>query len=373
MSVTVDVTRLWLDRFRGIAELDLELGHGLTVFVGANGQGKTTLLEAVSWVARCRSFRGVPDQVLVQAGHEQAVVRAEVRHDQRTMLFEAEIKSNGRNRVMLNKSAVSRRRDLQDLLRVSVFAPDDLELVKGGPAFRRVYLDELLGSLAARYDAAAMDYERILKHRNALLRSNSVDASYASTLEVFDEQLINAGSELVRGRLQLLGKLEGELREAYASLASTDTSVECTYESGWSTDALDGSEDIETLRSQLREALHRLRSKERERKLTLVGPHRDDLEIKLGGLGARHYASQGEQRTLALSLRLAGHRVITDLTGSTPVLLLDDVFSELDESRAAALVEWLPHGQTFLTTTGVLPASVTPELTLRIENGKVCQ
>jgi DNA replication and repair protein RecF len=371
VSATVTVERLWLDRFRAIDGLDLELGPGLTVFVGSNAQGKTTLLEAVTWVARNKSFRGVPDHVLVQAGWDQAIVRADVRHDGREQLFEAEIRATGRNRVLLNRSAVSRRRDLQDLLRVSVFAPDDLELVKGGPAHRRNFLDDLLATLAARYEVARSDYERILKHRNALLRSGFRANAERATLDVFDDQLVVAGAEVVRGRLKLLEQLGPEIDAVYRQLATDDARVDCAYRCEWSDEPLAAVVELPEIKDRLRAALERWHTKECERRVTLVGPHRDELYLALHGLDARHYASQGEQRTLALALRLAGHGVVTDITGTTPVLLLDDVFSELDEQRSAALVACLPPGQTLLTTAGVLPRSVAPERTLQIVGGKV--
>src|SRR2546421_431747 len=304
MLVTADagpatsVGHLWLADFRCLGEIDVELASGLTVVQGANGQGKTSFLEAIGWVARARSFRGVTDAMLVRSGATEAIVRAEVTTSGRQQLFEAEIRATGRNRVMCNRQAVTRARDLHGLLRVTVFAPDDLTLVKGGPAERRDFLDELLAMLAARYDAARSDFERVLKQRNALLRSG--------------------------------------VRE-----------------------------------DQLREALARRRRAEIDRGLTLVGPHRDELHLKIDGLDARYQASQGEQRTLALALRLAGHVVVRELTGAAPVLLLDDVFSELDAQRAAALVRNLPPGQTLLTTAGALPPDVVAQQNLVVRAGRI--
>jgi DNA replication and repair protein RecF len=372
VTAPVTVARLWLDRFRAIDALDLELGPGLTVFVGSNAQGKTTLLEAVSWIARNKSFRGVPDNVLVQTGWDHAIVRAQVRSGARDQLFESEIRAHGRNRVQLNGSAVTRRRDLHDLLRVSVFSPDDLELVKAGPAHRREYLDDLLVALAARYDVARADYEKILKHRNALLRAGIRDTTDRTTLDVFDDQLVTAGAELIRGRLKLLEQLAGEIERAYRSLAFDDTHIACTYCCDWSDDPLvDASPEV--IARAMRDGMERAHRKELERRVTLIGPHRDELLLSVNDLDARLYASQGEQRTLALALRLAGHRVVTALTASTPVLLLDDVFSELDDQRSAALVANLPTGQTLLTSAGTVPESVTAERTLRVVNGKVIE
>jgi DNA replication and repair protein RecF len=368
VNPAVSVSRLWLERFRGIDALDLELGPGLTVFVGSNAQGKTTLLEAVSWVARRRSLRGVADHVLIQAGWDQAIVRAEVLAGERVQLFEAELNRAGRNRIRLNSTAVARRRDLFDLVRVSVFAPDDLDLVKAGPSHRRDYLDELLGSLAARYDAARADYERVVKHRNALLRAG-VRRDDEATLEIFDEQLVVAGTELLRGRLKLLDQLRPQVAATYLRLAGCDMAVACDYSCEWTDAPLD--EDATTLAAALREAITRRRSRELDRRMTLVGPHRDDITLSLDGHEARTTASQGEQRTLALALRLAGHEVVTAITGVAPVLLLDDVFSELDDDRAHALVANLPVSQTLLTSTGHLPHSVRSDRTFRVVAGKV--
>jgi DNA replication and repair protein RecF len=364
------VARLWLEHFRAIETADVELGTGLTVFVGANAQGKTSLLESIGWIARGRSFRGVTDQVLVGRHHDSAIVRADVVEGARRQRFEAEIRSSGRNRVMLNGSTVNRRRDLEAFLRVSVFAPDDLDLVKSGPSARRDYLDDLLASLARRYDVARGDFDRIVKHRNALLRSGVRDATDRATLEVFDEQLVVAGSEVVRGRLRLVEQLRPRVRSAYHELAGIASSIGMDYRSEWHQGSIH-SDDLGELQTALRDAIARMARKEAERRVTLVGPHRDELELQVADLDARTHASQGEQRTLALALRLAGHRLVTEVTGCTPVLLLDDVFSELDDQRAMALVERLPPGQTLLTTAGSLPAGMVVEQLLRVEAGKV--
>lgn len=364
------VERLWLDGFRCFSELDLALDPGLTVLRGDNGQGKTSVLEAVGWVARTRSFRGVPDQVLVRAGRERAVVRAEIADEERHRLFEAEIVSGGRNRVMVDRNPVARTRDLVGLLRVSVFAPDDLQLVKGGPSERRGYLDDLLVSITPRYDAARADFERVLKQRNALLKSGARGPDGASTLAVFDEQLVRAGAELVRGRVRLATRLTAAVDAAYAGLAGGPGPVEARYEAEWAEGAL-GEDALDDVEPALRRALETSRAKEVDRGITLVGPHRDEWRLRIGELDARTHASQGEQRSLSLALRLGGHEVVTEITGATPVLLLDDVFSELDPSRAAALVQRLPSGQTLLTTASDVPEAVAPDRVLRIDAGVV--
>ena len=364
------VGRLWLTDFRCLREIDVELAPGLTVLQGANGQGKTSLLEAIGWVARARSFRGVTDAMLVRSGATEAIVRAEVTTADRPQLFEAEIRVAGRNRIQCNRQTVTRARDLHGLLRVTVFAPDDLTLVKGGPSERREFLDELLAMLAARYDAARSDYERVLKQRNALLRAGVRNHDARFTLDVFDEQLVQAGAELTRGRLRLLERLLPTVAGAYESLALDQRLVTAEYVSETLPEPLT-SAAADTVETLLRAALERRRPAEIERGITLVGPHRDELHLMIDGLDARAQASQGEQRTLALALRLAGHMVVRELAGAAPVLLLDDVFSELDAQRAAALVRNLPPGQTLLTTAGALPPDVVAQRVLAVRAGAI--
>jgi DNA replication and repair protein RecF len=309
----------------------------------------------------------VTDSALVRAGAESAFLRAEVVEGTRVQLFEAEIRATGRNRVHLNKNVVHRARDLLELMQVTVFAPDDLQLVKGGPAGRRDYLDDLLVVLSPRYEAARTDYERVLKQRNALLRGGLRGDDAVATLDVFDLQLATAGAELARGRVKLLDRLVPMVAEAYAELAGLGTPITTSYEAEWAPAELDGDLD-----AALRDALASHRKAEIDRGVTLVGPHRDEWRLLVGGMESRTHASQGEQRTLALALRLGGHRLCADLTGSAPVLLLDDVFSELDDQRAVALVAHLDAAQTLVTgTSNALPRGITADRLLRVDAGRV--
>lgn len=362
--------RLWLADFRCYEAVDLSLHSGCTVITGPNGRGKTSLLEAVGWIATGRSFRGVPDTALVRSGAAEAIVRAEICSDERVALVEAAIRVAGRNRVLVNKQPLVRRRDLADALRVTVFSPDDLELVKRGPACRRDYLDELLEAGTPRYTAARSDFERVLRQRNALLRSGVRDADDRTTLEVLDDRLVASAGELVRGRLRLVALLSPEIELAYRMLAGTAPGFATRYEAEWCGDTLDATRvaDVDHL---LRAALEEQRRRELERGVTLVGPHRDEWRLMLRDLDARQHASQGEQRTLALALRMAGHRVIADIVGAEPLLLLDDVFSELDEQRATALVANLPSSQTLLTTAGIVPAGVRADAWLEVAEGGI--
>jgi DNA replication and repair protein RecF len=366
----VRVTVVELTDFRCYEAAHLELAPGVTVIVGANGAGKTSLLEAVGWAALARSFRGVPDAALVRAGAESAVVRAEIDAGERHSLVEAELRAVGRNRVLLNRHAITRVRDLLGVLSVTVFAPDDLELVKSGPAARRRYLDDLLVTVAPRYDATRTEYERVLKHRNALLRGGVRDAEARTTLDVFDDQLVRAGAELVGGRLDLAARLGPALAGAYAGLApdAGAGAVSATYEAEWAEGGVPSADAVPEL---LRSALGARRRQELDRGLTLVGPHRDDWHLRVGGLESRTHASQGEQRSLALAMRLAGHELATEVTGDEPVMLLDDVFSELDARRADALVARLPAGQTLVTTAGEVPAGVHPDRRVRVAAGRL--
>lgn len=359
---------LELRDFRRYEEAQLTLGPGVTVLEGLNGAGKTTVLEAVAWAALGRSFRGVPDSTLVRHGSEQAIVRAAVDDEGRRQTLDAELRVTGRNRVLVNGHPLARTRDRLELLRVTIFAPDDLSLVKGGPGERRTYLDDLLVVLAPRYEAARTDYDRVLRHRNALLKGGVRGDDAATTLDVFDDQLARAGAELVRGRVRLVERLIPGIASAYTELAGRPAEVVGHYEAEWAgADPL----DPDAIEARLRQALVDLRRREIDRGITLAGPHRDEWRLVLNGLDTRSHASQGEQRCLALALRLAGHEVCRTTIGTAPILLLDDVFSELDDERAVALARALPDGQTLVSTASALPSEVQPDLHLRVEAGTV--
>jgi DNA replication and repair protein RecF len=364
------VTLVDIADFRCYEAARLELPPGTTVVVGQNGQGKTSLLEAIAWGALGRSFRGVPDAALVRTGAEQAIVRLGIEEGSgRERLIEAELRAVGRNRVLVDRNPLARNRDLLGALRVTVFAPDDLELVKGGPSHRRTYLDDLLVATSPRYAAVVAEYEKVLRHRNALLRGGMRGADARSTLDVFDEQLTRAGTELVLGRLRLTEQLAPAVDVSYRELAGESDGIAAAYVAEWA----DGTpaSDAGAISDAFHGALARLRQREIERGTTLVGPHRDEWRLLVAELDSRTHASQGEQRTLALALRLAGHRTVTAAIDDEPVLLLDDVFSELDDHRGNALVARLTGGQTLVTTAGSLPPAVEPAMRLRIADGRV--
>ncbi|HEY3831336.1 MAG TPA: DNA replication/repair protein RecF [Acidimicrobiia bacterium] len=367
------VARLYADNFRCLQSIDVALAPGLTVFHGANGQGKTSLLEATGWASAARSLRHTPDNAVVRSGCDTAVVREEIEQGERRVMFEAEIRASGRNRMLVNRKAVQRTRDLFGVLRTTVFSPDDLALVKASPQHRRTFIDELLAGLSPRYVAALSDFERVLRQRNALLRGGARHQDGRETLAAFDEQLVAAATEIVRGRLRLLDALTEPLLRCTRRLSGRDeTVVGIAYTSDWSDTELTLA-DVDDVDARLRDALERTREHELDRAVTLVGPHRDDLVMTLNGLDARVQASQGEQRTLALALRLAGHEVTSTITATVPVLLLDDVFSELDATRAEALLTVLPPGQTLLTTAGALPSGLTMEAVYTVDAGRVVE
>lgn len=350
------ISRLWLQDFRCYDELDLTLGPGLTAIIGPNGVGKTNLLEAIGLLASLKSFRGAAVDSLVRHGAAAAIVRAEGTRDGREVLIELEL-SKGRSRAQVNRQRLRRARDLLGSLRVTVFAPDDLALVKEGPAQRRAFLDDLLVALDPPFDRTLSDLDRVVRQRNALLRQSGgrLDDGAALTLDVWDTKLATTGETVTARRLDLIDALMPMVGDAYATLAGSPTPVGGHYERSWSGPTL-------------AEALAAGRDADVRRGVTLLGPHRDELRIELDGLTSRTEASQGEQRTLALALRLSGHRLLTDRLGEPPLLLLDDVLSELDPDRARALLANLPVGQSVITSASELPSLATPDEILRLDH-----
>jgi DNA replication and repair protein RecF len=359
----VHIRTLWLTDFRSYASIEVELSPGLTALVGANGEGKTNLLESVAWLATLSSFRGAPTEALVRRGALFAVVRALAERDGRELLVEAQLQPSGRNRVLVNRQPLRLARDLLGSLRVTVFTPDDLDIVKDGPAERRRFLDDALVALHPRNDALRAEVDKILRQRNALLRQaggrlDRLDDDAAFTLDVWDAKLAQAGEALADARAGLVERLAPVLASTYDALARQPAVVTIAYDAPWRVRGL-------------ADALAVSRHDDLRRGVSTVGPHRDELVLAIGDAPARTHASQGEQRTLALSLRLAVHHVVTVATDSAPVLLLDDVFSELDPGRSEALLANLPAGQTVLTTASGLPAGAHPDVTLQLEGGQV--
>lgn len=352
------VAELWLTDIRSYPSVHATFGPGLTVVRGANGIGKTNLIEAIGYLGAQRSFRGVAADAMVRQGCDSGVVRGRIQHDERTLLVECEISTRGRSRAQINGQKVTRGRELVEVLRTTVFAPDDLAIVKAGPALRRRFLDDAMVARRPKLDALRSDVEKILRQRNALLKQarGRLTDDVGMTLQVWNDKLAASGEDLADERRSLLAAITPQAQALYEHVSGSDHRVELRYRSTWP-------------EGELAAALEAARDDELRRGVTLVGPHRDDLDVQLNGLPARTHASQGEQRSLALALKLGGHLAVTEAVGRAPVLLLDDVFSELDHARADALVHALPTGQVVLTTAGEVPPSVQVEQTLEASAG----
>ena len=355
------LAHLSLTDFRSYASAELRLDAGVTALVGPNGQGKTNLVEAVGYLATLDSHRVASDAPLVRAGAERAVVRGSVVRDSRSMLIELEINPGKANRARVNKSPVPRPREVLGILRTVLFAPEDLALVKGDPSERRRFLDDLLVARTPRLAAVRSDYDRVLKQRNALLKTAGLARRSGGpdlrTLDVWDAHLSRAGAELLAARVELVEAIRPLVDKAYAAVAhgSTSTSVEYVASLGAEV-ALQPDRDV--LAAALQAALAGVRSEELERGITLVGPHRDELLLKINDLPARGYASHGESWSLALALRLGSYDLLC-ADGGEPVLILDDVFAELDVDRRDRLASLVAPAEQVLITAAV--AADVPE------------
>jgi DNA replication and repair protein RecF len=344
----VHVGWLELRDFRAYPELRFEPEPGINVLVGANGAGKTTVLEAVAYLSGLRSFRRTPDAALIRLGAEGAVVRGGFAKEAGETRVEVELPAQGRRRVLLNGKRPPRLAAVAHEVPVVAFLPDDLDLVKDSSGIRRRYLDDLGAHLAPGYGAAVGDYEQALKQRNALLRARGPMTDEV-TLEVWDYRLSTAAAALWRERLLLVERLSPRLDEAHATVAGGAARLTATLLPSWGNVEPDlASEDMA---AQLRRTLLERRRRELEQRTTTAGPHRDEIHVQLGARDTRAQASQGEQRSVAVSLRVAAYQLLEERHGHPPVLLLDDVFSELDLARTSAVVDMLPRGQVLVTTT----------------------
>jgi DNA replication and repair protein RecF len=336
------VAQLALTDFRSYAETEMSFDPGVNLLLGANGAGKTNLLEAIGYVATLGSHRVATTAPLVRAGADRAIVRAAIVRDDREVLVELELVPGRTGRARLGRAPVPRPREVLGVLRTVLFAPEDLGIVKGDPGNRRAFLDDLLVARAPRFAGVRADYDRVLRQRNALLKSASLARRNAdlSTLDVWDMHLARTGAELLSARLDLLDALRPLVDKAYAAVAPAGGVVSLGYVSSLGPPAqgqlLVGDRD--QLVEALRQAALAQRPAELERGVSLVGPHRDELVITLAQLPARGYASQGESWSIAMALRLASYDLLR-ADGGEPVLLLDDVFAELDETRRDRLAE----------------------------------
>ncbi|MFD3537959.1 DNA replication/repair protein RecF [Streptomyces sp. NPDC058662] len=353
------VSHLSLADFRSYARAEVPLDPGVTAFVGPNGQGKTNLVEAIGYLAVLGSHRVSSDAPLVRMGADRAIIRAAVTQGERQQLVELELNPGRANRARINRSSQVRPRDVLGIVRTVLFAPEDLALVKGDPGERRRFLDELVTARSPRMAAVRSDYERVLKQRNTLLKSAAMARRHGgrsmdlSTLDVWDQHLARVGAELLAQRLDLIATLLPLADKAYEQLAPGGGPLGLAYRSS-------AGEPVDSGAARTREALYEVllaaladvRKQEIERGVTLVGPHRDDVLLRLGELPAKGYASHGESWSYALALRLASYELLRS-EGAEPVLILDDVFAELDARRRERLAELVAPGEQVLVTAAV--------------------
>lgn len=382
------VTHLVLSDFRNYASADLELVAGPNLFVGSNGQGKTNLVEAIGYLSTLGSHRVATDQALIRAGRDAAVVRARLEHAERSVLVEVQINRSGANRAQVNRVA-TKVRDLPRYAASVLFAPEDLALVRGDPGGRRRYLDQLLVQLSPRLAGVLADYDRVLKQRTTLLKSvraARVAESQLSTLEVWDERLVDLGSQIVVERTALVERIRPFVADAYRRVAGDEHRADLAVRLSITGSAPDDDEGEDAgvpdalapadVRETFVAALARLRRQELDRGLTLVGPHRDDLVLTLNGLPAKGYASHGESWSFALALKLAAAAALrAESPLGDPVIILDDVFAELDESRRVRLADAIAGYEQVLITAAVLPdvPAVLRAHTVHIRAGRIVE
>lgn len=381
------VTQLSLTDFRNYESLEVELRPGSNLFVGSNGQGKTNLVEALGYLSTLGSHRVSVDHAMIRQGQDSAIVRARLAHAGRDVLAEVQLNRSAANRAQVNRSAI-KTRELPRYFSSVLFAPEDLALVRGEPSGRRKFMDELLVLRSPRLSAVIADYDRVLRQRNTLLKSaraSGLKETQLGTLEIWDERLVALGSEIIQARTTLVSELAPEVTIAYTAIAGSDHAATLStqlsiFSSSTDDEATDetatrsGVVAAESAADGFRAALARLRRAELDRGLTLAGPHRDDLVLGLNGLAARGYASHGESWSFALALKLASAAVLRrEASLGDPVLILDDVFAELDESRRARLADAVGDFEQVLITAAVfddVPESLAAHV-VRIRAGKI--
>jgi DNA replication and repair protein RecF len=360
------VRHVSLRDFRNYESAEVALEAGSNLFVGSNGQGKTNLVEAIGYLSTLGSHRVSSDQAMIRQGTESAVVRVRAEHAGQAVLLEVQLNRSGANRAQVNRGAI-RPRELPRYFSSVIFAPEDINLVRGEPGGRRRFLDELLVLLTPRMSGVITDYERVLKQRNSLLKSAKASSAgtHLSTLEIWDERLVAFGSEIIQARTSLVADLTPQVAGAYASVAGADhhaalrnflsVHARSTEDDSVEPDAVRGGRiSAAEAAASFRDALERVRRMELARGVTLVGPHRDDLVLELNGMPARGYASHGESWSFALALKLASAQVLRAVSSAgDPVLVLDDVFAELDEARRSRLASAVQDFEQVLITAAV--------------------
>ena len=368
----MEIRGLQLTDFRNYARAGVEFAPGLNLVVGRNGQGKTNLVEAINVLCGLGSHRGATSEAMVRQGAERAIVSGRATAGGRDVRVDAEVRRSGGTRLLVNRVALERTNAPMPLVAVA-FSPDDLVIIKGGPEERRRLLDQGAARVRSLAAVERQEFERVLRQRTGLLKAAPNSSRALSTLDVWDESFARAGAVVVRNRLAVLDRLRPEVQQRYRAVSGQPAEVGLDYQAGW-VSAGDGvvPSGEEAIRSTLLSALARARPRDLERGVSTVGPHRDDLELRLEGADARVYASQGEQRSLALSLRMAERDLVADARGEDPILLLDDIFSELDDARREHLVEMVATaGQTVATATSAAGWPLAISRTLTIDAGRV--
>ena len=359
------VKHLTLSNFRNYSTVELPLAQGINLLVGKNGQGKTNLAEAIFYAATLSSHRVSGYLPLIKQGETKAIIRLLARFEDRENLLELELTTEGSNRARINKSETPRVRDVLGYVNAVIFSPEDLDIVKRDPSNRRAFIDELIVQLTPRMAGVYSDYDRVLKQRNTLLKSArnmSASASGLSTLDSWDQSLVRIGSEIIAARFDITSRIAPYLQAAYAAIADEKNDPSIRIKSSLATNDIDsdGSEtflntgDRQEIEKLFQSRLAEVRSKEMERGITLVGPHRDDLLLLLGTLPAKGYISHGESWSYALALKLASADLIRkDARAGDPVLILDDVFAELDSTRRSRLAALVSHNEQVIITAAV--------------------
>ena len=349
------INKLELTNFRSYKELSLELAPGVSTIIGDNGCGKTNIAESIIYLSFLSSHRVSNNQPLITLGSEQAIIRAEIAREDRTLQVDLEINLNKANRARLNQNPTRSQREILGACQVIYFSPEDLDLVRGDPSQRRDFLDKLLITRTPRIAGVIADYERVVKQRNALLKTRSS----ASALAPWSEQLIKFGAQLSAERIALVEALNPWVAQNYANLNEVKA-ASISYKS--STDGL--TTNPETNTQILTDRLAEISYQEIERGVTLIGPHRDDLHLQLGDFPAKGYASHGESWSMAISLRLGSYHLLKS-DGATPVLILDDIFAELDTVRRAQLTS-----ATHIAEQTIITAAVESDLPEELQSTK---
>jgi DNA replication and repair protein RecF len=363
------VKRVRLTNFRNYKTTEVELSSGVNLLHGSNGQGKTNLVEAVNFFASLSSHRVAGTAPLIKQGEQTAIISVELAHEDRELLLEFELNTDSPNRARLNKSPVAKSKDILGYLNSVIFAPEDLDIVKRDPTNRRAFIDQLIIQFTPRMLGVYSDYERVLKQRNTLLKSaraTGTKGDALSTLSAWDESLVKLGSEIIAERLSIAEKLSPGLISNYQAIAKSNNEPRMFIKSSILGSAIAEADDTETneyletgdreqIAKLFSEKLASVRPKELERGITLVGPHRDDLVLILGSLPAKGYASHGESWSYALALRLASLEILkAESRLGDPILILDDVFAELDADRRAKLAQLVQGNEQVIITAAVI-------------------